>query len=190
MENDMTLRHPYEWISETSRKKVFLVLLVLTIIVMVGEQVTGGPLKTAAAPAGIVSFELAGTINQAHIILDSWGTHGQIYAGLNLGLDYLFMVLYATTIGLGCILIAQNLGKRVPIFGSVGILLAWALIIAALLDATENYALIQILVGCGKAIWASLARWCAIFKFLIVAVGLVYVIVGGIGVLVTRDRTV
>jgi hypothetical protein len=59
------------------------------------------PLRTDAAPDGIVSFELAGTIGRAGEILASWGTLSEL-GGLSifqpartdlafsLGLDYLF----------------------------------------------------------------------------------------------------
>ena len=157
---------------------------------MVSLQILGEPLKTAAAAGGIVSYELAGTIEQAQTILTSWGTQGQIYAGLNLGLDYLFILFYVTTIGLGCVLITQNLTRkmRAPLLVTVGLVLAWGLILAGLLDCIENFALIKILLGSLSGQLATLARWCAIFKFLLVAAGLVYVIVGGIGILLTKNQ--
>ena len=190
MEKNLILTHPYPWLPENTRKAVFLVLLVLTIIVMVSLQILGEPLKTAAAAGGIVSYELAGTIEQAQTILTSWGTQGQIYAGLNLGLDYLFILFYVTTIGLGCVLITQNLTRkmRAPLLVTVGLVLAWGLILAGLLDCIENFALIKILLGSLSGQLAPLARWCAIFKFLLVAAGLVYVIVGGIGILLTKNQ--
>lgn len=42
-----------------------------------------------------------------------------------------------------------------------GALLAWGQIVAALLDALENYALIQILLGTEQGLWAQVARWSA-----------------------------
>ena len=70
----------------------------------------------------------------------------------------------------------------------VGVLLAWAQFGAALLDAVENYALIQVLLGSQQALWPAVARWCAIPKFLIVAAGLVYIGVGAVLAVVTKGR--
>ena len=70
----------------------------------------------------------------------------------------------------------------------VGVILAWAQLGAALLDAVENYALIQVLFGSRQELWPVVARWCAIPKFLIVAAGLVYVGVGLVLVIVTKAR--
>jgi hypothetical protein len=70
----------------------------------------------------------------------------------------------------------------------LGTLLAWAQFGAALLDALENYALIQVLLGSQQALWPVVARWCAIPKFLIVAAGLVYVGIGTVSVMVRRQQ--
>jgi len=184
----MKLRHPYEWLSETAQKWAFVALLVLTVVVMVSLQVLGGPLTTGIASYGLLSFEFAGEQRQAKAIVESWGARGQVYAGLNLGLDYLFLVAYAGSIGLGCVLVAQNLVRRVAMLYSAGVLLAWGQIVAALLDSVENYALIRILLGSEQGWWSTVAWWCATPKFMIVALGLVYILVGGVVALVTRVR--
>ena len=84
----MKLRHPLEWLSAADQKRAFILLLVLTLAVMVSLQILGGPLKTDVAPSGIVSFEFAGELSLAQSMVKSWGRTGQVYAGLNLGLDY------------------------------------------------------------------------------------------------------
>jgi nicotinamidase-related amidase len=73
---------------------------------------------------------------------------------------------------------AGSLGQRVRLLSVVGVLLAWAQFGAGLLDALENYALIRVLLGSQREVWPVMARWCAVPKFLIVALGLVYVGVG------------
>lgn len=52
------------------------------------------PLKTPSSPAGIVSFEFAGSLAVPREMLAAWGETGQVYAALNLGLDYLFLISY------------------------------------------------------------------------------------------------
>ncbi|HFB63920.1 MAG TPA: hypothetical protein ENJ60_00125 [Aeromonadales bacterium] len=54
------------------QKHALPVLVFLTLINIIALQILNTPLKTAAAPAGIVSFELAGQLQQSLIILDSW----------------------------------------------------------------------------------------------------------------------
>jgi hypothetical protein len=181
----MKLRHPFEWLSTTGQKRAFIAFLVLTLAVMVSLQLLGGPLK----PFGIVSFEFAGKLSLAQDMVKSWGQRGQVYAGLNLGLDYLFLFAYAGSIGLGCVLVARSLSQRVEFLSLVGVLLAWGQVGAALLDCVENYALIRVLLGSEQELWPGVARWCAIPKFLIVAGGLVFIVIGAITVMVFKVRT-
>jgi len=205
------VENPYMWLSTSGQKCAFIALLALTLVVMVSLNALGGPLNTEVAPLGIVSFEFAGELSLAQSMVESWGQAGQVYAGLNLGLDYLFIVAYSSCIALGCVLVARSLSEsnsaqpgspdpgrkreatavaRNPLraISDVGALLAWAQFGAALLDAVENYALIQVLLGSQQASWPVVARWCAIPKFLIIAAGLVYVGVGTGWVLVAKFR--
>ena len=182
----MATRHPFDWLSASGQKRAFIVLLALTLVVMASLNALGGPLNTEVAPLGIVSFELAGELSLAQSMVESWGQTGQVYAGLNLGLDYLFLAAYSSCIALGCVLVTRGLSRRVEFLSFTGGLLAWAQSGAALLDAIENYALIQVLLGSQQALWPVVARWCAIPKFLIVAPGLVHVGVGAVLTVVAK----
>jgi len=178
--------HPFEWINKDARKYVFWVLFALTIVVMVAEQKTGKPLITEKAPSGIVSFELAGSGVTARAIVQSWGPSGRAYAALNLGIDYLFLFLYAVTIGLGSVLVA-GLFKRGFLY-NLGIIFSWLILVAGGLDAVENYALIKILFGPMSDGLAVTARWCAIPKFTIVALSLIYLLISLAGYALFRKR--
>ena len=184
----MTTRHPFNWLSNSGQKRAFIALLALTLAVMVSLNALGRPLNTEVAPLGIVSFELAGELSLAQSMVESWGQTGQAYAGLNLGLDYVYLIAYSSCIALGCGLVARSLSRRGEFLSSVGAVLAWAQFGAALLDAVENYALIRVLLGSQQALWPAVARWCAIPKFLIIAAGLVYVGIGTVWVMVARFR--
>ena len=116
-------------------------------------------------------------------MVKSWGQLGQVYAGLNLGFDFVFIPVYVICIGLGCVIVARG-GS----LASVGIILSWALFAAGLFDCIENYNLIQILLGFGQESNAMIAQWCAIPKFAIVGIGLAYFFIGGAVVLVMRTR--
>jgi hypothetical protein len=173
------MKTPFDWIATEKQKPAFIFLVILTVIVMGSLQIIGGPLVTEAAPGGIVAYEFAGDLPTTHAILESWGSAGQVYAGLSLGLDFLFLFAYAGSIGLGCVLAARKLGMLGGFAYRIGIWLAWGLPIAAFLDALENYALIRLLLGSELALWPVMARWCAIPKFALVGAGLLYVLVGG-----------
>lgn len=142
-------------------------------------QIMGKPLVTAQAPYGIVSFELAGTPAQAQLILDSWDARAKQYAAFGLGFDYLFMLAYSAAIGLGCLLAAGVIRGRGWPLASLGVLLAWGMWLAALLDAVENFALLQLLLaGTSNGGWPAVARLCAVLKFGLIFLGLVYVMYG------------
>lgn len=149
-------------------------------------QLLGLPLITNAAPGAIVSFELAGDLSTALAIMQSWDQAAMVAAGISLGLDYLYLVIYASTIALGCVLIGNANGSHSLI--AVATILAWMQPVAALLDAIENYALIQLLLGAHAIYWPPVAKWCAIPKFIIIAVGLVFLVVGVLMLHIKRLR--
>lgn len=169
--------HPLALIPKPYRPRLFAFFLVLTLVVMVALNLLGTPLQTAAAPAGIISYEFSGDTQQANAILDSWDNQAKQYAALNLGLDYLFMPAYATAIGLAAIWVGQAIGGRTHSFG---VWLAWGQWLAALLDAAENVALIKMLLDTTAAPWPQIAYWCAAVKFALVLLGLLFVLVGAI----------
>lgn len=160
----------------------------ITLAVMGGLRFFDGTLKTEASPGGIVSFEFAGSLTSARHIIASWGPKGSVYAGLSLGLDFLFLFSYAGAIGLGCVLAARGLSRRMKIFPLLGAPLAWGQVCAALLDVFENMGLIHILLGSESEFWPLLAFWCAIPKFLIVAAGLLYLVVSVFLLMVKKPR--
>jgi hypothetical protein len=172
-------RSPYSWIQPSKMGRMFAYVFVFTVIVIISLQVLGAPLKTAAAPGGIISFEFSGDLPTAQAILASWGEDGKIYAGLQLGLDYLFMPAYALAIGLACVLVSEKLG----------VWLAWGQWAAAGLDAVENYSLIRLLVGSDNTLWPSIAYWSAAIKFGLVIIGLIYVVVGAARMLLARSKS-
>ncbi|MCS7283424.1 MAG: hypothetical protein NZ769_08815 [Anaerolineae bacterium] len=176
----MKFPHPFLWLTEPGQSRTFAVTSILALLTLVSLQVLDIPLRTAAAPSGIISFQFARDLDGARRILASWGPQARVYAGLSLGLDYLFMVAYAGALGLGCVLVARRLGRWSGGLAAVGVALSWGQWLAALLDAVENYALIRLLLGSERTLWPALAYGCALPKFLIVGAGILYIGVGGI----------
>jgi hypothetical protein len=130
-------------------------------------------------PRGIVSFELAGTTAAAQRMVDSWTGTAPLWVAFSNGFDYLFMLLYSTTIALGCLWAAGRYGGRGSALERIGVPLAWAQWIAGGLDAIENVALTRMLVAGVADPWPGIAWWAAAPKFLIVLLGLAYV-AGGV----------
>ncbi len=139
------MRHPFQSIPADKRPAVFWPLLLITLFLLVLLNMEGKPMVTPAAPLGIVSYELAGSVSRAQEILASWDQRAQLSAAFSLGLDYVFMLAYSTTIGLACVWTADALRRRGWPLASVGAPLAWGLWLAAAFDATENIALVVIL---------------------------------------------
>ncbi len=170
------MRCSFFCMSERTQRRVFLALLVLTLLALWGIEVLDRPLKTEASPHGIVSFELARTPAVAWHILEAWGPEGRVYAGLSLGLDYLFLFLYASTLALGCTIVSCTLPRG--LWAAAGCVLAWAQVGAACLDAVENYALIRVLLGSTASGWPAVAFFSAVGKFALVVPGILYVLGG------------
>ncbi len=181
------LPHPLKFIPPERRARFFWPLLGLTIVLLVVFAVTGAPLTTEAAPYGVVSFELAGSLQTAAEILASWDANAQLRAAFGLGLDYLFMVVYASTIALGTGMAARTLRRRGWPLARWSEVVAWGVILAALLDAVENIALLTLLWGTLANPWPALARGCATLKFVLLFVGIVYAFYGAAAMLKIGD---
>jgi len=157
---------------------LFWTLVILTLVVILGMQLSGAPLKTEAAPGGIVSFELVGTFEGSQQIINSWQGSTMLYAGINMGLDFLFITLYSITIAWGCGLISARLPASWSFFKSAGTWLGYGVLLAALLDIIENISLIKILQGSQSHLLPQLANWCATPKFILVFLALLYLLIG------------
>jgi hypothetical protein len=172
----MATHHPLSFIPDSNRKRVFYIALAATLIVTAAFQlVLDPPLKTAAAPNGIVSFELAGSPLKAQEIISSWNTTAQLYAAFGLGFDFLFMPIYATAIALGVLLAA---GRHPGWFASLGVWVGWGAFAAMLFDAAENICLFNLLLGNPGASYASMAALYATLKFGLILLGIAYALIG------------
>ncbi len=167
--------HPLNFIPDKTRKTIFIALLIWTFILMAISQAINAPLRTPAAPASIVSFELARTPERAQAIMDSWDATVREFAALGLGFDYLFMPSYAIAIALGILLAA---GRHPGAFAEIGAWLGWGVFAAAIFDALENIGLWYVLLGAANSAWPLLSYWCALFKFGLILLGIAYALAG------------
>jgi len=182
------MKHPLEFVRHEIRKRFFFTFLFLTLILFGVFRVLDQPLRTPAAPAGIVSFELARTPEQASNIMISWSkvkyqqsdnftVKAYPFAVFGLGLDYLFMPVYALALAFGTLLAAE---KHEGWFKSLGAVAGYGAFVAAAFDAVENYELFQVLLGKVFSPYPEIAFYCASVKFGLLIFGFVYAIVGGL----------
>ena len=166
---------PFDRFSNSARKRSLVIALVLSLVLLIALRVLDVPLRTAVAPRGIVSFELAKDVATSRQILDSWNAQAKTHAALSLGLDYLFLIAYALFISLACVQVGKALQNRSPWLARLGGILAWAQFLAAILDAVENVALISLMLNSERLWLPVVARGCAIIKFTIVGAGFIYI---------------
>jgi hypothetical protein len=193
--------HPLEFVPGEYRKQLFFTLLALTLILFAIFRVLDQPLRTPASPNGIVSFELARSPARAQSIIDVWTGRTVIYsdggnqnavtaqpgepftynpipiiqASFGLGIDYLFMPLYAFTLAFGTLLAA---GRHSGWLKSLGAVAGYGAFAAASFDALENYALLQILLNRIQSPYPEISFYCASIKFGLLVFGLIYALVG------------
>ena len=180
--------HPFSWLPPAIQGRAFVLALLLTLALMAAILVTNSPLINPTAPSGMVSFQLAGTLSGTGAILASWNRQAQLFAALNLGIDYLYMFAYAVTLGLGCVLLARRFPSRSPLLALLGAGLSWGMLAALLLDAAENYFLIRLILGDQQTLLPVMARWCAIPKFALVLAALAYLVGGGLLALILNQK--
>ncbi len=170
--------HPLSRLGSDTRRKTFWVLLIATVLWTIVLSFFDQPVQNDVAPIGMVSFELARTPETAAAMLDSWNHKAQLHLALNLGLDFVYMVLYSTTIAIGCLWItdvpaAKARGPMATLI-PVGTTMAWLALLAAVADAFENLSLFQVLVAGAVAPWPAVAFTFALIKFCFLAVTLVF----------------
>jgi hypothetical protein len=170
----------------TFRRILFLPYLLLTLAVMAVLQASGSALKNEAAPQGIVSYELAGNLGRTQAILDSWDVSTKQTAAFNLGLDFLFIFLYAPAIAMACIWAGNIIGELARPFTGLGAALGWGQILAGLLDVVENGGLILMLLNGVSEPWPAVSASAAKIKFILIGLGLLYAACGGFTWLIGR----
>ena len=174
-------KYPYSPFNNASQKFISNTLWwsgAFTIVLMIALHVIDKALATPDGTGGMIGFELAKNINHTVAMMTQWKEHGRIMAGLSLGIDYLYMVSYALFLGLLSFTIGKKLFSRNHFLSKPGFWFSWLMFIAALLDSTENYALIRILGGDHEQLWASISYYAASTKFIIVLLTLLYILLG------------
>jgi len=169
-----------------NRHKSLLIGLLIATIVFIGiMQRLNAPLINEVAAKGIVSFELAGSWQQSQAIINSWDGLSKSYASFSIGIDYLFLLLYSSTIALVCFMLMDGLARDSLLY-PLGKAIIFMQMLAAFADILENTSLIQLLFGSNWQYWPVLARDFAIFKFIMILLGLIYLLLLGLRLLIAK----
>jgi hypothetical protein len=167
------MKHPFQAISQQALVPVVIAFIAAALTLMVSLRILDEPLKTEAAPGGILSYELAGDEASTLAILESWDPPAKYHAAFSLGLDFLFLITYSSAISLACIWAARLSNTSLA---GLGVYLAWGQWIAAIFDGLENTALFINLVQAPTSPWPQIAQTAAIIKFTLIILGLLYIL--------------
>jgi len=84
--------------------------LLVSLTLFIALLLINEPLQTGAAPKGIVSFQMAGTLDHATTILASWDRDAVSAARTSLWLDFIFVAAYTLTL----LLLTRHLSRDRP----------------------------------------------------------------------------
>jgi len=84
--------------------------LLVTLTLFIALLLMNELLQTSAAPKGIISFQMAGTLDQATEILASWDREATASARTSLWLDFAFAIAYMMTL----LLLTRHLSRDRP----------------------------------------------------------------------------
>lgn len=143
--------------------------LIATVILLAALVMINQTLKTESAHQGIVSYQLAGSAEQALAIVQSWGEEGLQWATLSLWVDFLFIPVYCLTLILltrHCTLDRPGVRER-----TTARWIRTLFIAAGLADVTENVLLLNNLDAPTDAISLA-AAISALVKFTALTIGI------------------
>ena len=167
------LTSPFSLLSTKAEKNLTFFLAIATASILFSMLNIDYYLINDVCKNGILSFELAKDIQVSEAILNSWDTQAKINAGISLGLDFLFLMIYPPLIALLIHKLNKILWTGKPVY-IVGLILLFSQFFTAIFDAIENICLIQLLLGSTDKLWALAAYYFAFMKFTLISIALIY----------------
>lgn len=128
---------PLARVPAARRRTLLRSISAATVLLFVAITLLGLPLRTDAAPLGIVSLQFAASPDAARRMLDSWSAVPRARLLWAHGLDLILPVAYALTIGLA----AQHAAGRARAVRRAAAVASGAAVAAALADQVENVAM-------------------------------------------------
>ena len=165
---------PFLKLTIKQQQKLTYLLLFSVVLCIIILKYFDSYLINDVCKNGIISFELVKTVACAQAFLDSWNQTAKIVAGLSLGFDFLFPIVYASFLALLVHILNVKIWTNKPFF-KFGNVLIWTLYLAAIFDFIENFSLIQILLGNVTSFYTNAAYYFASVKFLLLLVSILYI---------------
>lgn len=143
--------------------------------------------RMAAHGVDIVQFELMRTSSEAVRLTSLLGSDGLAAARQQLYVDFVYLVLYGIALSGACVLVGARAARRGhPALAEAGQAFAVVAVVAAACDFAENVALLVVTHGHTAQPWPGAASAFAASKFLLLAVALLYVVIGLLATLSNR----
>ncbi|MEM6720567.1 MAG: hypothetical protein AAF611_14665 [Bacteroidota bacterium] len=174
------LSSTFQKLSPAAEKKL-LILAITTFVLAASCMIHFDELlKNELAPLGIISLELAQTLENVTQILESWKlTPGAMQsAEWSLWFDYIFIITYTFLLCLIIHRVRRSIWKMDEHIGyRLGTVMIRMVIFAGFLDMVENFALLQLFYGDSQTYWATLAFATATIKFIHLIVAIAYILI-------------
>lgn len=154
-----------------------IILWIILGIIFFSMRYFDSFLTNEVALHGIVSFEFAHDIDETNRVLDSWDMQAHSAAGLSLGLDFLYIMVYVVLFSAHVF----NLNRRLYVrtgYRTIGKAALYAPVIAGLADIVENIALIQQMLEIPSDFLSNVAYISAFTKFTLIGFTAVYFVFG------------
>ncbi|MEN8125304.1 MAG: hypothetical protein ABFR32_09240 [Bacteroidota bacterium] len=168
-----------------NENRITIVLLVLLLISIALMRYFDSFLITEVSKNGIVSFELAKDISSSVQIMNAWDNIAKSAAGLSLGFDFFFLIIYASFLAMLMFKVSNQQFKKSNYHHLKNIIII-SPFIAAFFDVLENIALIKLLLGDLQQIWSTMAYYFAIVKFGLLIIIISYIVIGSVLFLIKR----
>lgn len=165
----------------------FFIIGTVAMIIVMGQ--TGKPLKTCATPSGIVNLEFANTTTKVNKVFTAWEINtpaSKIPAAItNTYWDFVFIFFYGGLLFLCCRKF-YSIYSPTSFFYKAGGVLAKAALTAAALDVIENLYMLKLLDGNITNVFALTASACALLKFILLIMAVIYVLISLVLVAFTK----
>jgi hypothetical protein len=150
--------------------------MLLILVVVVGQKAGASDVKLKAGyTRPMLAFEL--NAGKPREIFESWDETTKAALRTALLWDYLFIFIYPAAVATACFIAGRSLESRNFLPIKYGLIIMCLQLVAAMLDAAENFALLKVLRGPIESPWPQTAKWCATFKFGLILLGITYVTV-------------
>ena len=166
-----------ENINKKNKNRFSITLLVLLLMSIAVMRYLDSFLINEVSQNGIVSFELAKNISSSAQIINAWDITAKSAAGLSLGFDFLFLIIYAPFIAMLSYKVNNQLFLKSNTYHVSNIIFIIPFV-AAFFDVLENIALIKLLLGDLQQKWSAMAYYFAVIKFGLLIVAISYILLG------------